>query len=79
LRSITCLLRATAPIVFDVGSTATLIDNYKPGMAFIKAGVEAGASPSHCPDELKASWEWNPSQQTTQQEALLRKYKQALS
>jgi hypothetical protein len=41
--------------VFDVGSTATLIDNYGLDMAFVKAGVKTGVSPSRYPDDLKVS------------------------
>ena len=41
--------RNLTPIVFDGGSTATLIENFRPDMAFMKAGDIVGAGVNRCP------------------------------
>ncbi|KAL9123764.1 MAG: hypothetical protein Q9217_006839 [Psora testacea] len=67
------------PTVFDGGSIATIVDNYRPDMAFVKEGDNVGVGPNRCPGDLKVSWKWKSAWRTTHEEALQREYKQAFS
>ncbi|OJD21716.1 hypothetical protein ACJ73_06940, partial [Blastomyces percursus] len=50
-------LRLT-PIIVDIGDAAQIINNFRPDIAFFRAGSTLNSSPNRCPGDLKVSWKW---------------------
>nr|KMM68889.1 hypothetical protein CPAG_05212 [Coccidioides posadasii RMSCC 3488] len=50
-------LRLT-PITVDIGDAAQIINNFRPDIAFFRAGSTLNSSPNRCPGDLKVSWKW---------------------
>ncbi|KKZ63790.1 hypothetical protein EMCG_01894 [[Emmonsia] crescens] len=63
------------PVTVDIGDAATIIDNYRPDVAFFTAD----ASPNRCPGDLKVSWKWETGYRTSQVPAERKEYMQVLS
>ncbi|KMW69168.1 hypothetical protein BDDG_13333 [Blastomyces dermatitidis ATCC 18188] len=67
------------PITVDIGDAATIIDNYRPDIAFFQAGSALNSSPNRCPGDLKVSWKWESGYRTSLVPGDRREYLQVLS
>lgn len=73
------LLRRLSQVTFDGGSSADLIDQFRPDTAFIAVGGSATSSPNRAPGDLKVSWKWQSSMRYSPAVRDQREYKQALA
>ncbi|KUL82064.1 hypothetical protein ZTR_10678 [Talaromyces verruculosus] len=73
------LVRRLSPLTFDGGSSADLIDQFRPDTAFIVIGGHAASSPNRAPGDLKVSWKWQSSMQSSRAAIDQREYKQVLA
>lgn len=64
-------------LCFGGGFIATLVDSYKPDLAFVRYGDETGVGPNRC--DLRVSWKWDSTWQMTQVPYLLKEYKKVLA
>ncbi|OJD10961.1 hypothetical protein AJ78_08161 [Emergomyces pasteurianus Ep9510] len=53
------------PTTVNIGDAATIIDNYRPDIAFFQAGSPLNSSPNRCPGDLKVSWKWGSGYRTS--------------
>ncbi|OJD21015.1 hypothetical protein ACJ73_07644 [Blastomyces percursus] len=67
------------PMTVDIGDAATIIDNFRPDIAFFQTGSPLGSSPNRCPGDLKVSWKWGSGWETASNEAKQREFYQVLS
>ncbi|OJD21070.1 hypothetical protein ACJ73_07593 [Blastomyces percursus] len=67
------------PMTVDVGDAATIVDNFRPDIAFFQAGSAMGTSPNRCPGDLKVSWKWGSGWKTALDELDRREFYQVLS
>ncbi|OJD24728.1 hypothetical protein ACJ73_03907 [Blastomyces percursus] len=67
------------PITVDIGDAATIIDNYRPDIAFFRAGSALNSSPNRCPGDLKVSWKWGSGYRTSLVPGDRREFLQVLS
>ncbi|KAK2810238.1 hypothetical protein FQN50_003208 [Emmonsiellopsis sp. PD_5] len=67
------------PVVFDSGSAANLVLNFKPDMAFVAANSTVGEGKNRCPGDLKVSWKWKSEWQESLAPDWAKEYRQVLS
>ncbi|PYI09834.1 hypothetical protein BO78DRAFT_307386 [Aspergillus sclerotiicarbonarius CBS 121057] len=67
------------PIQYDGGSTAELVNNFKPDTAFVVLGSDYATSPNRGPGDMKVSWKWNSEMLHSTEVADQIEYRQVLS
>ncbi|OJJ65600.1 hypothetical protein ASPBRDRAFT_139739 [Aspergillus brasiliensis CBS 101740] len=70
--------RRLSPVTFDVGSSAALIDQFRPDTAYVVIANEVSSS-NRAPGDLKVSWKWQSSWKSSSDPIQKREYKQALA
>ncbi|KAK2768361.1 hypothetical protein FQN54_000215 [Arachnomyces sp. PD_36] len=66
-------------ITVDIGDAATIIDNYRPDIAFFRADSALNCSSNRCPGDLKVSWKWGSGYRTSSVAGDRREFLQVLS
>ncbi|EGC44033.1 conserved hypothetical protein [Histoplasma capsulatum var. duboisii H88] len=72
---------ATEPMfaALDIGDAASIINNFRPDLAFFQAGSVLHTSPNRCPGDLKVSWKWASGYRMAPDEGDRKEYYQVLS
>lgn len=66
-------------ITVDIGDAAQIINQFRPDIAFFRAGSTPNTSPNRCPGDLKVSWKWGSDLATSEVPEDRTEYRQVLS
>ncbi|EGE86476.2 hypothetical protein BDDG_09421 [Blastomyces dermatitidis ATCC 18188] len=66
-------------ITVDIGDAAQIINNFRPDIAFFRAGSTLNSSPNRCPGDLKVSWKWGSDWAAAESQIDRTEYLQVLS